>query len=539
MYPDNVAEPYQYRSIVHPRSHNLRENSNDIGSGPGINSTTSSGPQTASTVEASSPLAEDDIDQPCDKHLGFLLSQADGGGAGTNTIKIEPRVPHAIDTAASTNNESSTTAEGDIGQPRPHRHGSLPPPVDGAESSFTSATSRTRVPASFSATSCLPEHDIVDLNGASTNAVTTTEVVASAGPPRASSLSGVDNDQLRSHLQVSLASPVEPNSAGNTPTTLTGGEDAIATAASWLPGNDANQTCPLRLVSHPSAVDRSECGTNITISDARASSSPTDVSLLSEGDIDLHRSPRQVSVTFPAGRKGSGGNITIGATQAASTSDALPSVAVEDGIDQPHSQRHPTLLPACVDDGRDERTDRAKYTENYTVKSTATACSAPDARRLSEDDAIGQARLERHVSFPSPVDTEMNGPTSLSEWTKRSKSTEHTGQTARKHRTSRWANRNTCRIGPSADEGDCCDIGGNTAAKTGVSTATAVGGGKKMGLKRLETPVFQQYRNLAAQKSDREEGRAGGGGGRRVAEGGWNKMAIVRIHRRKKEPKTR
>eukprot|EP00904_Undaria_pinnatifida_P008092 jgi/Undpi1/4412/HiC_scaffold_17.g07767.m1 len=74
---------------------------------------------------------------------------------------------------------------------------------------------------------------------------------------------------------------------------------------------------------------------------------------------------------------------------------------------------------------------------------------------------------------------------------------------------------------------------------TGMSTATAVGGGKKMGLKRLETPVFQQYRNLAAQKSDREEGRAGGGGGRRVAEGGWNKMAIVRIHRRKEEPKTR
>ena len=65
------------------------------------------------------------------------------------------------------------------------------------------------------------------------------------------------------------------------------------------------------------------------------------------------------------------------------------------------------------------------------------------------------------------------------------------------------------------------EAGGGGQDKDG---AGANGGGKKMGLKRLETQEFQEYRETEAR-----EGGAGIGGG-------WNKMAIIKIHKPEKKP---
>ena len=100
---------------------------------------------------------------------------------------------------------------------------------------------------------------------------------------------------------------------------------------------------------------------------------------------------------------------------------------------------------------------------------------------------------------------------------------------AERTKVTQWLGRSKCRVGHGLEELGCPK--GRHDLTAGAVTAEAAVGGKRMGLKRLETPRFQQYRNTEAAGREVWPGR--------MKERAWNKMAIVRIQRPKKEPKVR
>lgn len=186
-------------------------------------------------------------------------------------------------------------------------------------------------------------------------------------------------------------------------------------------------------------------------------------------------------------------------------------------------------------------------TATPTVVANQTA-STSDVSSWLPEDAIMQPLPRPRMSQPLPaVDTsepEPIHPTKCTQHTRRAQQTPRTKfvqwiEWARWDKWTKWAGwtgRSKCRVGHALELLDC-ENGGHVNV-TSAAAAEGAAGGKRAGLKRLDTPLFQQYRNAVTKGVEREgldlEGRSG-----RVPVRAWNKMAIVRIHRPKKEPKVR
>ena len=134
------------------------------------------------------------------------------------------------------------------------------------------------------------------------------------------------------------------------------------------------------------------------------------------------------------------------------------------------------------------------------------------------DQALGQTKSHERVKSTRP--TELTGPTRRPELMLSTELVEEAGKRNRK-------------VSPSpAKGGEMTNIYDNHPLVQGAEGgggddkdgARGKAGEKKMGLKRLETQEFREYRE--------KEAREGGGG----VGAGWNKMAIIRIHRPDKKP---
>lgn len=206
-----------------------------------------------------------------------------------------------------------------------------------------------------------------------------------------------------------------------------------------------------------------------------------------------------------------------------------------------------------LDEGGDGTGTNVTNTTRTTTTATTTTvdnqtASTSDVSSWLPEDAIRQPLPCPRMSEPlPPVDTSEPEPLDPI------KGTQHTGRVELTPRTkwsqwiesvrcatwvkwARWTGRSKCRVGHALEPLDC-ENGGDVTA-TGAVTAEGAAGGKRSGLKRLETPLFQQYRN-ALNKGVEGEGLGLAGRPGRVPVQAWNKMAIVRIHRPTKEPKVR